>query len=168
MFENIKLKIISYIYNISKQPVKLNMLLEANILFNEGMKLDGTKLGFRIKLGRAYVVFLFLAHLIIVPIALITHNLFQVLDCHASIVLAVFFTALLFGIFSFFKEWTRDCVTKQRIKQMWSLHFPHFPYDEYTHEVGRIYEIAQDEEIKSSDIERFILDKLSQEYEITR
>ena len=161
MIENIKLKIISYIYNISKQPVKLNQLLNANMLFNEGMKLDGTKLGFRLKLGRAYMVFLMLAHLIIVPIALLTHNLFRILDCHASIVLAVFFTALLFGIFSFFKEWTRDCVTKQRIKQMWSLHFPHFPYDEYNKEVSDIYEESLDQEVKQSDLERFILDKLS-------
>ena len=161
MFEILKIKLISYIYNISKQPVKLNQLLLANQLFNEGMKLDGTKLGFRLKLGRAYLVFLFLAHLVIVPVALITHELFQILDCHASIVLAVFFTAMLFGIFSFFKEWTRDCVTKQRIKQMWSLHFPHFPYDEYSQEVSEIYQIAIDDEIKHSDLERFILDKLS-------
>jgi hypothetical protein len=125
------------------------------------MKLDGTKLGFRLKLGRAYIAFLLLIHIIIIPIALITHELFQKLDCHASIVLAVFFTALLFGIFSFFKEWTRDGVTKQRIKQMWSLHFPHFPYDEFNQEVSNIYQIAINEEIKQADLERFILDKLS-------
>jgi hypothetical protein len=161
MFEKLKVKIISYIYNVSSQPVKLNQLLDANLLFNEGMKLDGTKLGFRLRLGRAYMVFLFIAHIIITPIAYITHELFQVLDCHASIVLAVFFTALLFGIFSFFKEWTRDCVTKQRLKQMWSLHFPHFPYDEFNEEVVKIYQQSLDKEIKHGDLERFILDKLS-------
>ncbi len=161
MLENLKLNVISYIYNISKQPIKLGKLLEANQLFNEGMKLDGTKLGFRLKLGKAYIVFLLLAHFIIVPIALISHNLFQVLDCHASIVLAVFFTALLFGIFSFFKEWTRDCVTKERIKQMWVLHFPHFPYDEYNDEVLNIYQRSLEDEIKAKDLERYILDKLS-------
>ena len=78
MLENLKENIISYIYNISKQPVKLNQLLYANLLFNEGMKLDGTKLGFRLRLGRAYIVFLILAHFIIVPISLITHNLFRI------------------------------------------------------------------------------------------
>ena len=161
MFETLKLKIISYIYNLSKQPVKLDKLLEANLLFNEGMKLDGTKLGFRLKLGRAYVVFLLLAHIIIIPIALILHELFAILDCHASIVLAVFFTAMLFGIFSFFKEWTRDCVTKQRIKQMWTLQFPHFPYDEFNQEVSTIYESALRDEVKHADLERYILDKLS-------
>lgn len=162
MFEKIRLIIIHYIYKISKQPVKLDKLLEANMLFNEGMKLDGTKLGFRLRTGPAYIVFLLIAHIIIIPVAFILHELFAVLDCHASIVLAVFFTAMLFGIFSFFKEWTRDCVTKQRIKQMWSLHFPHFTYDEFNKEVSTIYEDAIKEEIKHADLERYILNKLSQ------
>jgi len=161
MFEKLKLKIIENIYNISKQPVKLNQLLQANQLFNDGMKLDGSKLGFRLRLGRAYTVFIVIAHIILTPFALLFHSLFLLLDCHASILLAVVFTALLFGIFSFFKDWTRDCVTKQRIKQMWTLHFPHFPYDEFSQEVSSIYTQALDEEIKQSDMERYILDKLS-------
>jgi len=161
MLEKLKEKIILYIYNISKQPIKLNILLQANQLFNEGMKLDGTKLGFRLRLARAYLVFIVLTHIIIAPVALLTHKLFSSLDCHASIIIAVFFTAWLFGIFSFFKEWARDGITKQRIKYMWSLHFPHFPYNDYNLEVSKIYEQALDEEIKQSDLERFILDKLS-------
>jgi len=66
MFEKINENVISYIYNISKQPVKLHELLEANALFNEGMKLDGTRLGFRLRTGRAYVVFIFLIHIVII------------------------------------------------------------------------------------------------------
>jgi hypothetical protein len=161
MFETLKLKIISYIYNISKQPIKFHTLLEANQLFNEGMKLDGTILGFRLRLGRAYLIFLILAHLIIVPMALVAHQLFTVLDCHASIVVAVFFTAWLFGIFSFFKEWTRDSVTRQRIKDAWGLQFPYFPYDEYNQEINTIYEQALKDDIKKQDLEAYILDKLS-------
>jgi hypothetical protein len=157
----LKEKIISYIYNISKQPVKLSILLEANQLFNEGMKLDGTILGFRLRLGRAYLVFLFIAHIIIVPIALILHNLFSALDCHASIILAIFFTALLFGIFSFFKEWTRDAIAKQQIKKGWLLHFPYFSYDDYNKEINSIFEEAQKEDIQKKDLEIFILDRLS-------
>jgi hypothetical protein len=162
MLDALRIKIISYIYNISKQPVKLDKLLEANYLFNEGMKLDGTKLGFRLKLGKAYAVFLLLAHIIIIPVAFISHELFKNLDCHASIVIAIFFTSILFGVFSFFKEWTRDCVTKQRIKHMWSLHFPHFPFDEFSKEVAKIYDQAVKEDIKHTDMERYILEKLSQ------
>lgn len=161
MFENIKLKIISYIYKVSQQPIKLHDLLAANQLFQEGMKLDGSKLGFRLRLGRAYVVFLFLAHIILIPLAFLSHEVFQVLDCHASIILAIFFTALLFGMFSFFKDWTRDCVTQQRIKQMWSLHFPHFPFHEFSKEVSTIYLKAIEDEVKHSNLERYILDKLS-------
>ena len=161
MFKELKEKIISYIYNVSKQPVKFATLLEANQLFNEGMKLDGTILGFRLRLGRAYMIFLILAHIIIVPIALILHELFAILDCHASILLAVFFTALLFGIFSFFKEWTRDAVTQQRIKTAWTLQFPFFPYNEYNKEINSIYEQALKEDITRKDLEQYILDKLS-------
>jgi hypothetical protein len=161
MFKNLKEKIISYIYNISKQPVKFATLLEANQLFNEGMKLDGTILGFRLRLGRAYIVFLMISHIMIIPIALILHELFSILDCHASILLAVFFTALLFGIFSFFKEWTRDGVTQLRIEQAWSLQFPYFPYDEYNQEINTIFESAQQEDILKKDLEAYILDKLS-------
>lgn len=161
MLKKLQLIIISYIYNISKQPVKFATLLEANQLFNEGMKLDGSILGFRLRLGRAYVVFLILSHMVIIPIALILHELFRILDCHASILLAVFFTALLFGIFSFFKEWTRDAVAKQRIKSAWSLQFPYFPYDEYNKEINHIFEEAQKENIQKKDLEVFILDRLS-------
>ena len=161
MFKNLKEKLISYIYNISKQPVKFHTLLEANQLFNEGMKLDGTILGFRLRLGRAYLVFILLAHFLIIPVALISHSLFRILDCHASILVAVFFTAWLFGIFSFFKEWTRDSVTRQRIKTAWELQFPFFAYEEYNTIVNTIFEQSQKEDIKKKDLEAYILDKLS-------
>ena len=161
MFNIFKDKIISYIYNISNQPVKFVTLLEANQLFNEGMKLDGTRLGFRLRLARAYLVFIILAHIAIIPLALIAHSLFALLDCHASILVAVFFTAWLFGIFSFFKEWTRDAVTRKRIKTAWALQFPYFPYEEYNKEVNDIFEEAQKEEINKKDLEQYILDKLS-------
>lgn len=161
MIDIIKDKIVSYIYNISTQPVKLIPLLEANQLFNDGMKLDGSKLGFRIKLFRAYFIFLVLSHIIILPIGYIFHNIFEHIDCHASIILVIFFTVLLFGMFNFFKEWTRDTVAKKRIKDIWKIHFPLFSYEEYNKEVANIYQIALEEEIKHSDLERFILDKLS-------
>ena len=161
MFTKLKENIISYIYYISKQPVKLNELLEANLLFNEGMKLDGTRLGFRLRTGRAYLVFMFLIHIILIPLSFILHELFAILDCHASIIVAVIATAFLFGIFNVFKDWTRDSVTQERIKQMWTLHFPHFPYDEFNNEVSTIYDKSKDDDIKQVDLERYILDNLS-------
>jgi len=161
MFERQKENIISYIYNISKQPVKLSELLEANTLFNEGMKLDGTRLGFRLKTGRAYLVFMLLIQVILIPLSFLLHELFAKLDCHASIIVAIIATAFLFGIFNVFKDWTRDTVTRERIKQMWVLHFPHFPYEEFNVEVSDIYEKAKDDDIKNVDLERYILDNLS-------
>jgi hypothetical protein len=161
MFNKLKENIIDYIYIISKQPVKLSELLQANTLFREGMILDGSKLGFRLKNSRAYLVFILISQLIVIPLALLAHNLFAILDCHASIIVAMIFTAFLFGIFNCFKDWTRDAVTKARIKQMWILHFPHFPYEEFNEEVASIYEKAKDHDIKQVDLERYILDNLS-------
>ena len=161
MFERQKEKIISYIYNISKQPVKLSELLEANTLFNEGMKLDGTRLGFRLKTGKAYLVFMVLIQIVVIPLSFLLHALFAKLDCHASILVAIIATAFLFGIFNVFKDWTRDTVTRERIKQMWVLHFPHFPYKEFNIEVSNIYDKAKDDDIKNVDLERYILDNLS-------
>ena len=160
MFKNLQIAIAKYIYNISKQPVKLLPLLEANQLYIEGMKLDGAKLGFRIKLGRAYLVFLVLAHIFIIPIILLSHNLLEQLNCHLAIVLAIFLTAWLFGIFSFFKEWTRDGVARVRIQQAWDLHFPFFPFEEYHIKVNEIFEEALKQEIHKNDLEQFILGNL--------
>ena len=161
MLEKLKVKIISYIYHISKQPVKLTELLEANTLFNEGMKLDGTRLGFRLRTARAYLVFTLLIQVILLPLSFILHQLFAKLDCHASIIVASIATAFLFGVFNIFKDWTRDSVTRERIKQMWILHFPHFPYKEFNIEVSNIFEKAKEDDIKNVDLERYILDNLS-------
>ena len=161
MFNKVKENIIDYIYIISKQPVKLSELLQANTLFREGMILDGSKLGFRLRTGRAYIVFILIIQLIVIPLAFLAHSLFAILDCHASIIVAIIFTAFLFGIFNFFKDWTRDAVTQARIKQMWVLHFPHFSYEEFNKEIASIYERAQSQDIKQVDLERYILDNLS-------
>ena len=161
MFDKLKENIIDYIYIISKQPVKLSELLQANTLFREGMLLDDSKLGFRLRTNRAYIVFILIIQLIIIPLAFLAHNLFAILDCHASIIVAMIFTAFLLGIFHCFKDWTKDAVTKSRIKQMWVLHFPHFPYEEFNKEVTNIYERAQSQDIKQVDLERYILDNLS-------
>jgi len=44
---------------------------------------------------------------------------------------------------------------------MWSLHFPHFPYEEFNNEVSSIYHKSREQEIKQVDLERYILDNLS-------
>lgn len=153
-------KIISYIFNISKQPVLFHQLLHANKLYNEGMHLDGKKLGFRLKMGRAYLVFLIVAHLFIIPAAIVLHSFFAILDCHASIISAIIFTAVVFICFGLFKEWLEDEIAKKRIIEAWSVHFPLFSYEEYNEKVCKIYEEALLQDIQKKDLEQFVLDKL--------
>ena len=56
--KNIKNTLLEYIYIISKQPILLKDLLVANRQHNEGMHVDPAKLGFRIRLVRAYIVYI--------------------------------------------------------------------------------------------------------------
>lgn len=160
-FHKITEDILLFIYNISSQPVKLDRLLQANLLFQEGMKLDGSKLGFRIRLARAYLVFFIFIHIIIIPMAIIFHDMIKSLDCHIAIVLAIIFTSFLFGLFSIFKQNIADRISEFRIKQVWKIHFPHFPYKEYSKEVAKIYSKAIQDEIRTSELERYILDNLT-------
>jgi len=160
MFEKLKKLILDYVFRVSPQPVLFSELMIANKQFNEGMHLKGINLGFRLRLGRTYLVFLLLAHIFIIPGALIVHELFATADCHLSIITAVLFTVLLFAFFGMFKEWLYDEISFIRIKDAWRLHFPHFPYEEYKDEVGKIYNEALDEDIQKIDLERYVLDKV--------
>jgi hypothetical protein len=160
MYQKFKQFLISYIYVISNQPVKLQELLSANCSFNEGLHLDGKKLGFRLKLGRAYLVFLALVNVVLLPLALITHTIFKLVDCHISIFITIFVTGVIFAFFGLFKDWLSDEVAKRRIQMMWVLHFPHFSYEEYNIQVDKIYALSMEENISKQDLERFILDKL--------
>ncbi len=161
MYQKFKNIIISYIYVISHQPVKLQELLSANQSFLDGMHLDGKKLGFRLKLGRAYIVFLVLINFFTLPLALATHEIFKLADCHISIVITIFVTGIIFASFGLFKDWLSDEVAKKRIMMMWKLHFPLFSYDEYSTQVNEIYTKSIEENIAKKDLERYILDKLS-------
>lgn len=161
MYQKFKQLVISYVYAISNQPVKLQELLSANQSFNEGMHLDGKRLGFRLRIGRAYIIFLLLINFFMIPVALITHEIFKLTDCHVSILLAVFVTGIVFASFGLFKDWLSDEVAKKRIQMMWKLHFAYFSYEEYNTQVGDIYTQAIEENIPKQDLERYILDKLS-------
>ncbi len=161
MIDRLKKMIISYVYIISQQPVKLQDLLMANQLFSEGIHLDGDKLGFRLKLGKAYLVFLILVHIVLLPIALGAHMFFEKVDCHLSIFLTVFVTGIIFASFGIFKDWLGDEVARLRINVMWSLHFPLFKYEDYSSEINQIYLKSIEENIKKQDLERYILDNLS-------
>jgi hypothetical protein len=161
MFQTIKTYIISYIYSISKQPIKLQELLAANVLYNEGMHLDGKKLGFRLKLGRAYFVFIILIQMFIVPFAFVSHSVFTTADCHYSILITMFTTGILFASFVLFRDWLTDEVARTRIETMWVLHFPLFSYKEYNKQIESIYHKSIVENVTKQDLNRYILHSLS-------
>ena len=162
MIKKIKEFIIQYVYIISRQPVKLQDLLIANRSYNEGLHLDGRWLGFRLKLGRAYLVFLLLVNFVLLPVALIGHSIFALADCHISIFIVIIVTGLIFASFNLFKDWLTDAVALMRIKMMWSLHFPLFEYDEYNKEINDIYIQSIVQNVKKQDLEKYILDKIAE------
>jgi len=153
-------KILGYIYILSKQPLLLRDLLDANRQYNEGMHVDPSKLGFRLKLSRAYFVYILIVLGILVPISAITHKPLAAIDSHISILGAMGITASVFIGFNFFIAKMRDIITLRQIKKSWRLRFPYFLYEEYNHKVEEIYQRAIKEEISKRDLERFILDNL--------
>ena len=159
--KTIKDRILEYIYTISKQPILLKDLLVANRQHNDGMHVDPAKLGFRIRLIRAYIVYIAIVLGILVPISLLTHKPLAVIDPHISIVGAMAITAAIFIGFNFFRDRMRDTVTKELIKRSWKLHFPFFSYEEYSHKIDEIFENAMKEEISKRDLEKYILENLS-------
>jgi len=161
MIKSLKDKIIDITYAISNQPVKLQELLSANSLHLEGMHLDGKRLGFRLKLGRAYIVFLILINMIMLPISLLTHEIFRTGDCHISILITLFVTGLIFASFGLFRDWLSDEVALKRINMMWKLHFPLFAYNEYNKKVDEIYKKSIEKNISKTELQRFIMDELS-------
>jgi len=163
MFNAIKNKILDYVFITSKQPVLLKDLLVANDLYIEKMRVDASKLGFRLNIARAYIAFAVLVFLIVSPIAIIGHVLLTKIDSHISILVSILFTALIFIYFNIFREKLVDIMTISRIKGAWQNHFPYFPYEEYHEKVAKLYEKAEKAEISKKELEIYILDNLSKE-----
>lgn len=161
--KTLKDKILDYIYILSKQPLLFRDLLDANRQFNEGMHVDPSRLGFRLKLGRAYWVYLLLVLVVLVPVSAITHKLLADVDSHISILGGMIITALVFMGFNFFRAKMRDEITRRQIEKSWALRFPYFPYEMYRYKVEEIYQEAIKDEINKKDLERYILDRLLEE-----
>lgn len=155
-------KILEYIYIISKQPILLRDLLLANRQYNEGMHVDPAKLGFRLKLSRAYFVYILIVLAIVIPISLLTHKPLANIDSHISILGAMFLTAIIFIGFNFFRSKMRDAITLVLIKKSWKLHFPFFPYEDYSKQIEIIFEKSLKDEVSKRDLEKYILDNLTE------
>jgi hypothetical protein len=161
--KSLKQKILDYVFIISKQPVLLKDLLDANRQQNEGMHVDPSKLGFRLRLARAYQVYILLVLIVVIPISAISHKVLANVDSHISILGAMIITAVIFIGFNFFQSKLYDEIAKSQIKKSWRLRFPYFSYDEYRYKVEEIYQKALKEEISKKDLEKYILDNLVEE-----
>ncbi len=150
-----------YIYIISKQPILLKDLLVANRQHSEGMHVDPAKLGFRIRLVRAYIVYIGIVLSVVIPVSLLTHRPLAKIDAHISIVGAMIITAVIFIGFNFFRDRLRDTITKELIKRSWKLHFPFFSYEEYSDKIDEIFGKAMKDEVSKRDLEKYILEKLA-------
>ncbi|APW64504.1 hypothetical protein LPB137_00945 [Poseidonibacter parvus] len=157
-----KERILDYIYIVSKQPILLRDLLLANRQYKEGMHVDPAKLGFRLKLTRAYIVYTGLILSILVPLSLLTHKPLAKIDSHISIIGAVVITAIIFIGFNFFRAKMRDDITIELIKKSWKLHFPFFSYEEYSEKIEEIFERSLKEEVPKRELEKYILDNLAE------
>ena len=159
--ESFKNKILEYVYIISKQPILLKDLLVANRQHNEGMHVDPAKLGFRIRLTRAYIVYVAMISVLLIPLSLLAHKLLAKVDAHISIIGAMIMTAAIFIGFNFFRDRLRDVVTLELIKRSWKLHFPFFSYEEYSQKIDEIFGNSINDEISKRDLEKYILEKLT-------
>ena len=153
-------KILDYIYILSKQPILLRDLLEANRQYNEGMHVDPAKLGFRLKLRNAYLVYIGIVLAILIPISVIMHKPLVGIDSHISILGAMAITAAIFIGFNFFRAKMRDEISHRQIKKSWKLRFPYFSYEDYNRKVEEIYLQSLKDEIAKRDLEKYILDNL--------
>jgi len=160
--KTIKEIILNYIYIVSKQPILLRDLLLANRQYKEGMLVDPAKLGFRLKLTRAYTVYTGIILAILIPLSGIFHKPLAHLDSHISIIGAVVITAAIFISFNFFVARMRDSITIILIKKSWKLHFPFFSYEEYSEKIEEIFERSFKEDIPKRELEKYILDNLAE------
>lgn len=137
-------------------------MLIASVQFSNGMEVDSSRLGFRLNLTRAYIVYIALVLAILVPISLLTHKPLAKIDPHISIIGAMIITALIFMGFNYFMDLLKNSMTKSTIKKAWSLHFPYFSYEEYNQNVNKFFENAMREEVSKRDLQKYILDRLAQ------
>lgn|SRR5574344_1121184 len=159
--KSITKRVLNYIFTRSKQPVLLKDLLVATKQYNQGMEVDAGRLGFRLKLSRAYIVYIILVCLVLIPISLLTHTALAKIDSHISIVGGMVITALIFMGFNFFRDKVVELMTKEVITRAWSLHFPYFAFEEYSKKFVKIFDQAMKEEVSKRDLQKYILEKIS-------
>lgn len=163
MSVNLKDKLLNMLYIKSSQPLHFEELLKANLILQEGIIPSERLLKYRVLLGKAYLSFIILSHIVVIPAVGVLHNAFAAMDCHLSIILAVAFTGTFFAAFTIYKEWLYEAISKKIIKQAWSLHFPHFTYESYHKKVATLYDETLRKKIPKHEVQMYILDTLAKD-----
>lgn len=153
-------KILPYVFKVSKQPVLLAEMLQANKMHCEGMRVNESKLGFHLNAGKAHFVFFIICNLFIIPLVGIFHSLLTKVEAHLLILIVIASAWVVSAFFISYKEWLHRMMTSQQIENAWSLHLPHFSYKEHREEVAHIYAEAVKKEIPRKELELFVLNKL--------
>ncbi|MFY9142770.1 hypothetical protein [Sulfuricurvum sp.] len=153
-------KIIPYTFSLSDDPMLFRDLLQTNKMYQDGLKLEGKIPGFRMSIGRSYLVFIALWHIILLPAAAVFHKMLEKIDCHLLIIMSILFTGMFFATYAIFKEYLIDTVALRIIRKAWENHFPHFDYGLHAREVSKIYAEALEKEIPHKNLQLYILDRL--------
>lgn len=161
--KKIEEKVLNYIYNTSDHPVIFRDLLSANSLYNEGMYVDPGKLGFRLNIANAYIVYAMLCAIILIPLFTVWHFLFTDLNLHISLIGVIAATSMVFIGFNFFRAYMRDKMTLKLIKKAWRVHFPYFAYDKYSKKIEKIYNDSLKDEVSKKDLQQYVMEKVVHE-----
>ena len=156
-------RVLPFTFKISEQPMLFKELLHANKIYNDGMNLEYNMKGFRVRLGRIYLVFFAIWLFLITPPSLVFHTLLAKIDCHALILSSIVFTVLFFSTFALFKAWLIERISKQNIIEAWKNHFPHFDYNKNSQKVSKIYSQALESGIANKDLQHYIITKMVSE-----
>ncbi|MRI83921.1 MAG: hypothetical protein C6I00_05815 [Nitratiruptor sp.] len=159
MWERLLDKIIDYLFELPRYPMRFRELMEANRIYVDHLdirQIPGIKFC-RIKL---YLLYFIIWNLILIPLSLLFHSFLARLDCHVAIVLAILFTLLFFGTYKIFEERLKERAARRLIKEAWNNYLPHFPYEKYQERVAQIYKEALDREIPRRKIEQFVIDSI--------
>ena len=152
--------LIPYLFITSQQPVLFQDFLKGNKMYNDGLLINGDVLGFRLRLFRAYVVYIIIVNIFLLLLTALVHSVFKQFDLHILIISTMMISWIIFAFFSIFKEFIIDKVSLMQIKKAWQIHLPLFDFEKHSAQVARIYSQAQEEHIHKNDMQRYIIDNI--------
>jgi len=162
VFEKVLDKITEFVFTPPKYPLRFPEMLEAHRIVSDNLDIKMIP-GLKFCRLKLYAIYFLIWNLIILPLAFLFHSFLAQLDCHLSILLAIFFTLLFFGTYKIFEERVKERMAKRLIKSAWRNYLPHFPYEKYNLEVAQIYKEALEKEIPRQKLEQFVINNLVKE-----